>query len=175
MQIATFDVRTLYRLGQITELTVSGIDHNIDIIYVQEHKYLHSEDVKYHDTCNGGTFVAAFAWKNSFNDMICRIGLLIGSQTLKSLNNIKKIQPQMMVATFNGNPCTTIISCPSPANVSKKTDLIAFYNELSSLVRSNEKHNFFTCGVKNVNNKFSLHNMSTRKGKYFPDFMLENK
>ena len=47
----------------------------------------------------------------------------------------------MIVVTFDGNPSTTIISCYSPINVSDETDLIAFYNELSSLVRSIPKHN----------------------------------
>ena len=38
-----------------------------------------------------------------------------------------------MVATFNGN-LSTIISCYSPTNVSEETELIAFYDEVSSLV-----------------------------------------
>ena len=42
----------------------------------------------------------------------------------------------MMAATFNGNPRATIISCYSPTNVSEETELVAFYDELSSLVRS---------------------------------------
>ena len=46
----------------------------------------------------------------------------------------------MMVATFNGNPSSTII-CYSLTNASDETGLIAFYNELSSLVRSIPKHN----------------------------------
>ena len=46
-----------------------------------------------------------------------------------------------MVATLNANPSATIISCYSPTNVSEETDLIAFYDELSSLVRSIPKHN----------------------------------
>ena len=63
--------------------------------------------------------------------------MLIGPQVLKSQNRIEKIQPRMMVATFNGNLSATIISRYSPTNVSEETDLIAFYNELSSLNRSN--------------------------------------
>ena len=47
----------------------------------------------------------------------------------------------MMVAMFNGNPSTTIISCYSPTNVSDEMDLITFYNKLYSLVRSILKHN----------------------------------
>ena len=66
------------------------------------------------------------------------VGLLIEPRALKSLNSIEKIQRRMMVATFNGNPSATIISCYSLINVSEETDLIAFYNELSSLVRSME-------------------------------------
>ena len=62
--------------------------------------------------------------------------MLIGPQALKSLNSIEKIHPKMMVATFNGNPSATIISCYSPTSVSEETELIAFYNELSSLVHS---------------------------------------
>ena len=46
-----------------------------------------------------------------------------------------------MAATFNGNPSTIIISCYSPTNARDKTDLIAFYNDLSSLVRNIPKHN----------------------------------
>ena len=87
-----------------------------------------------------------------------------------------------MVATFNGNSSTRIISCYSPTNVSEETDLIAFYNELSSLVRSIPKHNFLIIGGdmnaqigKNVNNKFSWHNSSSRNGEHQTDFTLENR
>ena len=86
-----------------------------------------------------------------------------------------------MVATFNGNPSTTII-CNSPNKVSDETDLIAFFNELSSLVRSIPKHNILVIGGdmnaqigKNVNNKFSLYNCSNRNGEHLTDFKQENR
>ena len=76
-----------------------------------------------------------------------------------------------MVATFNGNPSATIISSYSPTNISEETDFIAFYDELSSLVRSIPKHNVLVIGGdmnaqigKNVNQKSSLHNSSNRIG-----------
>ena len=108
--------------------------------------------------------------------------MLIESQALKSQNSIEKIQPRMMVATFNGNPSATIISCSNPTNVSEETDLIAFYDELSSLVCSIPNHNVLVIGrdmnaqiSKNVNHKFSLHNSSNRNGQHLTDFMLENR
>ena len=52
----------------------------------------------------------------------------------------------MMVATFNGNLCVTINSCNSPTNISEETDLITFYNMLSSLVRSIPKYNVLVFG-----------------------------
>ena len=108
--------------------------------------------------------------------------MLMGPRALKSQNNIEKIQPKMTVATFNGNPSATIIFCYSPTNVSEETDLIAFYSEISSLVRSIPKHNVLVIGGdmnaqigKNVNHKFSLHNSSNRNGEHLTDFTLENR
>ena len=99
IQIATFNVKTLKRIGQLPELTASTIDHNIDMISIQEH----SEDIRYHNTGNGCMLATASAWKNSVNATIGGVGMLIGPQALKSLNSIEKIQPRMMEATFNGN------------------------------------------------------------------------
>ena len=47
IQIATFNVRTLNRIGQLPELS------KIDIICIQEQIYTHTEDIKYHETGNG--------------------------------------------------------------------------------------------------------------------------
>ena len=100
--------------------------------------------------------------------------MLIGPRALKTLNSIEKIQPRMMAAT--------IISCYSPTNVSEETELVAFYDELSSLVRSIPKHNMLVIDGdmnaqiwKNGNNKYRLHNTSNRNGQHLTDFMIENR
>ena len=51
-----------------------------------------------------------------------------------------------MVATFNGNRSTTIISCYALPMLMMKQTLIALYNKLSSLVRSTQKHNVLNIG-----------------------------
>ena len=182
LQIATFNVRTLNRIGQLPELIASAEEHKIDIICIQEHRYMHTEDIKYHETGKGWSLVTVSAWKNSVNAAIGGVGLLIGPRALKTLNSVKKIQPRMMAATFNGNPRATIISCYSPTNVSEETELVTFYDELSSLVRSIPKHNMLVIGGdmnaqigKNGNNKYSLHNTSNRNGQHLADFMIENR
>ena len=52
----------------------------------------------------------------------------------------------MIIATFNGNPHTTVVSCYSPTNVCEETDVIEFYGHLDSLVRSVPKHNVLVVG-----------------------------
>ena len=180
LQIATFNVRTLNRIGQLPELIASAVEHKIDIICI--HRHTHTEDTKYHETGNGWSLVTVSAWKNSVNAAVGGVGLLIGPRALKTLNSIEKIQPRMMAATFNGNPGTTIISCYSPTNVSEETEIVTFYDELSSLVRSIPKHSMLVIGRdmnaqigKNGNNKYSLHNTSNRNGQHLTDFMIENR
>ena len=182
LQIANFNVRTLNRIRQLPELIASAVEHKIDIICIQEHRYTHTEDIKYHETSNGWTLVTVSAWKNSVNAAVGGVGMLIGPRALKTLNSIEKIQPRMMAATFTGNPRATIISCYSPTNVSEETELVTFYDELSSLVRSIPKHNMLVIGGdmnaqigKNGNNKYSLHNTSNRNGQHLTDFMIENR
>ena len=46
------------------------------------------------------------------------------------------------------HPSTTIISCYSPTNVSEETDLITFYNELSSFVCSTLEDNVLIIDAK---------------------------
>ena len=88
IQIATFNVRTLNRIGQLPELTASAVEHNIDIICIQEHRYTHNEDIKYHDTGSGWSLASVSAWKNFVNDTVGGVGILIGPRALKSLNSI---------------------------------------------------------------------------------------
>ena len=76
----------------------------------------------------------------------------------------------------------TIISCYSPANVSEEIELIAFLDELSSLVRSIPRHKVLVIGGdmnaqigKNGSHKYSLNNSSNRNRQHLAYFMIENR
>ena len=79
IQTARFNVRTLNRIGQLPELTASAVEHKIDIICIQEQRYTHNEDIKYHDTGNGWILATVSAWKKSVNATEGRGGIFIGS------------------------------------------------------------------------------------------------
>ena len=134
--LPTLNVKTLNRIGQLPNPTASAAKHNIDIVCVQKHRYHHSEvEIKYHNTGNGRMFVSASAWKKTLS-MLSQGGveLLLSPRALKSLNSIERLQPRMMLATFNGNSSIKSINCYRPANASDQTDIIIFYNELSSFL-----------------------------------------
>ena len=146
INIATFNVRTQNRIGQLPELTASAVEHKIDIICIQEHRYSATENIKYHEAGNAWTLATVSAWKYSANATARGVGMLIGPRALKTRNSIERIQPRMMAATFNGNSKETIISCYSPTNVSEETVLVTFYEELYSLMRSILKNNQLVIG-----------------------------
>ena len=60
---------------------------------------------------------------NSVHSATRGIGQLVSSRAYSSLSNIESISPRIMMATFNGNPNTTIISCYSPINVIEELEV----------------------------------------------------
>ena len=58
------DIKTLRKIGQLLELTASTIGHYIEMICIQEHRYTHSKDIKYHDSDNGWALTTALACHN---------------------------------------------------------------------------------------------------------------
>ena len=108
--------------------------------------------------------------------------MLLSPHALKSLISIEKIQTRIICASFNGNPCTTIISCYSASNAtSYETDIITFFNTLYSLVLHIPKQNILIIGEdmnaqigSDKTNKFCLHNSANRIREYLADFSLGN-
>ena len=95
VNIITFNVRTLNTINQLPELAASAVEHNIDIMYMQEHKYYHSElELKYHDIRIVWTFVTSFARKKT--QSTGSVGILLSLCALKALNSIEETQPRIM-------------------------------------------------------------------------------
>ena len=181
--ISPFNVRTLNSNSQISELVSSAIINNIGVICIQEHRYYHEElNLKYHEVGKYWTLITASACKNSMNSTIGGVGMLVSPHALKSLNSIEKISSRIIIATFNGNPKTTVICCYSPTNISEETEVEDFYNDLSSLSRDVPKHNVLIVGGdmnaqlgSSKDNKHTYHNKTNRNGKLLNDFAIENR
>ena len=108
--------------------------------------------------------------------------MLLSPRAINSLNCVEKINSRTIVASFNGNPSTTIVSCYSPTNIADEDTVIQFYDELSSLVRNIPKHNLLLlCGDFNAQldsndgTRFSFHQTTNRNGKHLSEFATENE
>ena len=144
--LSTFNVRTLCDT-QLHELVASAEELNQDIIFVQEHRYIHDDSrIKEHDLGKQWNLITSSAWKNSMNSAIGGIGMLLSPTAYKALNSVEPISERILVATFNGNPQTTVINCYSPTNVEEVSKVEDFYNELSSIIRQIPKHNLLLVG-----------------------------
>ena len=107
--------------------------------------------------------------------------MLLSPHATKSLNGIEKITSRILIATFHGNPETTLISCYSPTNIADEQKVINVYDDLSSLVRSVPKHNVLIVGGdlnaqigQSIHHKFTYHHSSNRNGEYLKYFLIEN-
>ena len=91
------------------------------------------------------------------------------------------ITPRILIATINGNPKTTVISCYSPTNVSDEVEVERFYENLTSVTRQIPKHNFLVmAGDLNAHLgqldgfKYAYHYQTNRNGSMLRDYLLEN-
>ena len=108
------------------------------------------------------------------------IGEVRSPKAYKSICSIEKINPRIMIAAFNGNPLTTIISCYSPTNSSDVDIAIEFFSNLSNLIREIPKHNVKIIGG-DMNAKIGksdckgshFHELTNRNGQLLIDMMNE--
>ena len=64
----------------------------------------------------------------------------------RSLLNVESVSSRIMIATFNGNPKVTAVSCYSPTNYSEEEEIQEFYDQLTELIKQVLKHNVLLIG-----------------------------
>ena len=128
----------------------------------------------------GWVMITSSAEKATNNSTIRGVGLLLSPKAHKALNSVETINPRILIATFNGNPAVTVISCYSPTNVSNVDDREEFYAELSELTKAVPKHNVLLIGgdmngkIGASDAKGSVYNKNTNEnGQLLLNYMLE--
>ena len=71
---------------------------------------------------NNWVLLTSSAEKALNNSTIRGVRMLLSPKAYKSLNSVETNSPRIMIASFNGNPAVTIISCYSPTGVSDEED-----------------------------------------------------
>ena len=134
------------------EITAMSEKYQIDVTCIQEHKIHHPEEtVRHQDLGNGWMISTSSAKKAQSNATLRGEGMLVDPRAYGSLLNVKSVSLRMMVATFYGNPKTTIFSCYSPTNFSDEKEVVEFYSMLQDVIRQLPKHNvIITAGDLNT-------------------------
>ena len=106
--------------------------------------------------------------------------MFISPKAYQSLVNVESISPRITVATFNGNPKTTMILCYSLTNCSDELEIQNFYHQLTDSIKNIPKHNVLIIGgdinAKIDNNKCvgnSYHNYTNRNGEYLLNLTID--
>ena len=158
-----------------------GSRSKIDIISIQEHRIYHPDtDIKY-TSMNYHQLVSASASKNSQGSTIGRVGLLLSPKALDNLLSVEKISDRIMVAEFNSNPRTTVITCYSQTNTSDENAVDNFYQGLKGVTESVPAHNFlviaddFNSQIEPEDTAFTFNKETNRNGAKLLDFTQEFK
>ena len=183
VNISTFNTRTLQTHQNFNELPAVAEAYDQSIVCVQEHRFYHEDIVlQNHDMGKGWNLITSSAWKNSNNSTIGGIGILLSQHAQKSLNNIETITSRIMVATFSGNPKTTVICCYSPTNSSEEEEVENFYDDLPAIVKQVPIHNVLIIAGdfnaqlgSDLGHRFSHHQNTNRNGKLLNNFITQNK
>ena len=182
LKISTMNTRTLRKPSLQVELCALAKKYKIDVIGIQEHRIVHSDDskIQYENLVEGYQLVTISAWRNSAGAAVGGIGLLLSTTARKSLISIQAISPRLMEATFNGNPKTTVMVTYSPTNVAEEDEVKEYYSSLTHHTRSIPAHNVlivlgdFNAQIGLEDAKFSYHDNTNRNGEQLLSYAQEN-
>ena len=174
------NARNPIRPSQIQKVIGNTKQHNINIVWLEEHRIFHQDNyINYKAYPSGWTIANFTAWKNTKNTRMGRIGLRISQSAYKALNNIESTNQRTMVASFHGNPLLNVVCVYSATNCSLDQEIESFYSDLRGMLNSISKHNIkiiaddmnSQLGQDNV--KWSFHETANRNGLYLKELLLE--
>ena len=175
-KIATYNVRSLKGSGKEHQLTTGCEKFMINIVAIQEHRYIFDEDIKY-TWNNDKTWLKVYA--SATEEGNGGLGLLFDKRTANSLKQVDKINDRIIIAHLDGNPQMSVIACYAPTNLADEDVKESFYQQLKKAVSDIPSHNvLITLGDFNarigrdehqfnpiVVGQYSFHDQSNENGK----------
>ena len=108
--VSSFNVDMLSSDVKMGEITSCAAKEGIDIICIQDHNIFHEEiNIHHHQMGNCWMLLTYSAEKASNNATVRGVGILLSPKSYQSLDKIESISPRILLASFNGNPTTTLI------------------------------------------------------------------
>lgn len=174
--MGTFNACTVREDARLEELAYCAEEREVEILGVQEHRRVHTDDwIVYHrvERC---TFITASAWRNEAK---AATGAL-GSRARKALRRVCHHTDRILNAEFSGNPITTVIVVYSPTNVAPSEEVEKFYEDLTTAVRDVPAHNFlailgdFNAKIGTDDAPFPFYDSTNHNGTYLTALPMEH-
>ncbi|KAJ8406462.1 hypothetical protein AAFF_G00300360 [Aldrovandia affinis] len=140
--MGTFNACTVREEARLVELAHCAEERGVEILGIQEHRRVHTDDQIVYRRVERCTFITASAWQNEAQAATGGIGLMLGSLARKALRRVYHHTDRILIAEFSGNPVTTVIVVYSPTNVAPPEEVEKFYEDLATAVRDVPAHNF---------------------------------
>ena len=175
--IATFNTRTIRLPSKRIELVNNFNTNKIDILGIVDHKIVHDTETIRHEQFDRTYLITSSAWRNSNQAAAGGVGMLISSQAEKTLSEVKSYNERILIADFNGNPRTTVITHYAP--VEGSADAEEHYKNLAAAISSIPKHNLLmVIGDCNAHigpeeARHTFHNETNSNGEHLVNLALE--
>ena len=137
-----------------------------------------SDDDIVYKQVNSSLFITSSAWRKDANGAVGGVGIIINKRASNVLSEVIKWNERIIIATFEGNPKTTIIVHYSPVEGDDEAE--QHYNQLSSAVKQVPKHDIlivledFNAQLARNFAKYSYHETSNANGNLVNNFIQES-
>ncbi|KAJ8373004.1 hypothetical protein AAFF_G00272410 [Aldrovandia affinis] len=179
--MGTFNACTVREEARLVELAHCAEERGVEILGIQEHRRVHTDDRIVYRRVERCTFITASAWRNEAQAATGGVGLMLGSLARKALRRVYHHTDRILIAEFSGNPVTTVIVVYSPTNVAPPEEVEKFYEDLATAVRDVPAHNFlailgdFNARLGPEDARFPYHDSTNRNGAYLTALLMEHE
>ncbi|KAJ3591155.1 hypothetical protein NHX12_009102 [Muraenolepis orangiensis] len=167
--------------ARLEELANCVEERGVEILGVQEHRRVHTDQPILYYKVGGCSFITSSAWRNDAQAATGGVGLMVSPRARRALRRVQQHTDRILVADFEGNPVTTVMSVYSPTNAAPVEDVEKFYDELRTAIHHVPAHNFlvmlgdFNARLGPEDAPFTYHNNTNRNGEYLSALLTEHE
>ena len=179
--MATYNANTVREEARLEELVHCAEDRGVEILAVQEHRRVHTDQTINYRRVGGRTFITSSAWRNDAQAATGGVGLMVSPQARKALRRVLPHTNRILSADFEGNPVTTVMSVYSPTNVAPIEEVEKFYDDLRTAIHHVPAHNFliilgdFNARLGPEDAQFTYHTNTNRNGEHLAALLTEHE
>ena len=168
--IGTLNVRTCRKTSVRLELVDRFLDNGLEVLGVQEHRVVHSEDLKVEHHQEGVRFISVSAWRNGSGASVGGVGALVSRKAYDSICLMRGFGSRILLISFSGNPRTSVVVVNSPTEAASDEEAEEVHQNLRDAIATIPAHDMLLV-VGDLNAKlrddvagFTYHSSTNRNG-----------